>query len=60
MTGILSERSESKDLRAHARSGAVRPAEDDLATTRAKAKRPAEAKPADPKSGPRKKKTGLA
>jgi len=36
------------------------PAEDDLATTRAKAKRPAEAKPADPKSGPRKKKTGLA
>jgi excinuclease ABC subunit A len=36
------------------------PAEDDLASTRAKAKRPAEPKPADQKSGPRKKKTGLA
>jgi excinuclease ABC subunit A len=36
------------------------PAEDDLATTRAKSRRPAPAEPADKKSGPRKKKTGKA
>ncbi|MGD0735294.1 MAG: excinuclease ABC subunit UvrA [Terracidiphilus sp.] len=36
------------------------PAEDDLATTRATAKRPAEPKAADQKSGPRRKKTGVA
>jgi hypothetical protein len=36
------------------------PAEDDLAATRAKAKRPATAKPADQKPGARKKKTGIA
>jgi excinuclease ABC subunit A len=36
------------------------PAEDDLASTRAKAGRPAQAKAAPKKSGPRKKKTGLA
>jgi excinuclease ABC subunit A len=36
------------------------PAEDDLAATRAKAKRPAQAKPTDPKPGPRKKKTGIS
>jgi excinuclease ABC subunit A len=36
------------------------PAEEDLASTRAKAKRAAQADAAQPKSGPRKKKTGLA
>jgi excinuclease ABC subunit A len=36
------------------------PAEDDLASTRAKAKRPAKDKTAPQKPGPRKKKTGIA
>jgi len=36
------------------------PAEDDLASTRAKAKRPAKDKAAETKPGPRKKKTGIA
>ena len=36
------------------------PAEDDLASTRAKAKRPAKDKDAETKPGPRKKKTGIA
>jgi len=36
------------------------PAEDDLASTRAKAKRPAKVKAAETKPGPRKKKTGIA
>ena len=42
------------------RASRATPAEEDLASTRARAKRPAPEKPATPKSAPRKKKTGLA
>jgi excinuclease ABC subunit A len=55
-TGSSAAASSEKTKRARRNT----PAEDDLATTRAKAKRPAEIKSADEKPGPRKKKTGIA
>jgi len=42
------------------RASRATPAEEDLASTRARAKRPAQEKATTPKSAPRKKKTGLA